>query len=88
MAINYRKLRGLSAREIISALIRDGFVFDRQSGAHQHYRHPETVHMPLNMVASWRHPNREYKEPYITQVTFYDAGGIAMKIKQTNQSLS
>jgi len=41
MAINYRKLRSLSAREIISALIRDGFAFDRQSGAHQHYRHPD-----------------------------------------------
>jgi predicted RNA binding protein YcfA (HicA-like mRNA interferase family) len=41
MAIDYRQLRTLTARELISALIRDGFVFDRQSGSHQHYRHPD-----------------------------------------------
>jgi len=41
MAIDYRRFRSLTAREIISALIRDGFIFDRQSGSHQHYRHPD-----------------------------------------------
>ncbi len=42
MAINYGQLRRLTARELISALIRDGFVFDRQSGSHQHYyRHTD-----------------------------------------------
>jgi len=40
MAVNYAQLRSLTARELISALIREGFVFDRQSGSHQHYRHP------------------------------------------------
>jgi predicted RNA binding protein YcfA (HicA-like mRNA interferase family) len=35
MPINYAQLRSLTAREIVSALIRDGFVFDRQTGAHQ-----------------------------------------------------
>lgn len=35
MAINYGRLRSLTAREIISALIRDGFAFDRGSGSHQ-----------------------------------------------------
>ena len=40
MPINYANLRSLTARELVSALIRDGFVFDRQAGAHQHYRHP------------------------------------------------
>ena len=37
MAINYGRLRSLTAREIISALIRDGFSFDRGSGSHQIY---------------------------------------------------
>jgi predicted RNA binding protein YcfA (HicA-like mRNA interferase family) len=41
MAINYGQLRSLSARELIAALTRDGFVLDRQSGSHQHYRHPD-----------------------------------------------
>lgn len=41
MPINYGRLRNLTAREIISALVRDGFTLDRQSGSHQHYRHPD-----------------------------------------------
>lgn len=39
--IDYSKLRSLTARQIISALQRDGFVFERQSGSHQIYRHPD-----------------------------------------------
>ena len=41
MALDYSRLRSLTAREIISALIRDGFSLDRQSGAHRLYRHPD-----------------------------------------------
>ena len=40
MAINYSHLRSLKAREFISAPARDGFVLDRQAGAHQLYLHP------------------------------------------------
>jgi predicted RNA binding protein YcfA (HicA-like mRNA interferase family) len=39
--INYGLLRNLSAREIISALVRDGFAFDRGDGSHQIYCHPD-----------------------------------------------
>lgn len=39
MPINYAQLRSLTARELISALTRGGFILDRQSGAHQHYLH-------------------------------------------------
>ncbi|HSA80606.1 MAG TPA: type II toxin-antitoxin system HicA family toxin [Geminicoccaceae bacterium] len=41
MAIDYRALRSLTARRLINALLRDGFVLDRQAGAHQHYLHPD-----------------------------------------------
>lgn len=41
MAINYSRLQSLTARELISALVRDGFTLDRQVGAHQHYIHPD-----------------------------------------------
>jgi predicted RNA binding protein YcfA (HicA-like mRNA interferase family) len=41
MALNYALLRSLTAREMISALGRDGFVFDRGSGSHQVYCHPD-----------------------------------------------
>ncbi len=52
IAVNYAQLRSLTAREIISALIRDGFSFDRGSGSHQIYYHPDgrrvsvTFHAP------------------------------------------
>ena len=40
MAIDYGVLRSLTAQQLISALVRDGFVFDRGAGAHQIYYHP------------------------------------------------
>ena len=39
--IDYSKLRSLTAREIISALIKDGFYLDQQSGSHQQYQHQD-----------------------------------------------
>ena len=41
MGIDYGRLRSLTARELISALIRDGFGFDRGSGSHQIYYHTD-----------------------------------------------
>jgi predicted RNA binding protein YcfA (HicA-like mRNA interferase family) len=41
MAIDYRGLRSLNARELIAALNRDGFSFVRQVGSHQRYAHPD-----------------------------------------------
>jgi predicted RNA binding protein YcfA (HicA-like mRNA interferase family) len=40
-SIDYSKLRGLTARKLINALQRDGFIFSRQSGSHQIYYHPD-----------------------------------------------
>ena len=56
MGIHYSHLRSLTARELISALARDGFVLDRQAGAHQLYLHPDrrrvtvSFHRALEMV--------------------------------------
>jgi predicted RNA binding protein YcfA (HicA-like mRNA interferase family) len=41
MAIDYRGLRSLTARELRAALNRDGFSFVRQVGSHQRYAHPD-----------------------------------------------
>lgn len=41
MALDYSRLRSLTARQIVAALFRDGFSFDRQAGAHRLYRHPD-----------------------------------------------
>lgn len=41
MAIEYGRLRSVTAREIIRALGQDGFFFRRQDGSHQRYQHPD-----------------------------------------------
>ena len=41
MSIDWSALRSLTAREILSALMRDGFFLRSQSGAHQQYRHAD-----------------------------------------------
>jgi predicted RNA binding protein YcfA (HicA-like mRNA interferase family) len=52
MAIDYGRLRSLTAREMISALIRDGFSFDRGSGSHYIYRHNDGRRVTLTFHAS------------------------------------
>ena len=39
--INWSLIRSLTARELISALVRDGFFLSRQAGSHQLYRHAD-----------------------------------------------
>ena len=41
MALDYSKLRNLTAREITSALLQDGFRLRRQKGSHQRYVHAD-----------------------------------------------
>ncbi|MFW6118169.1 MAG: type II toxin-antitoxin system HicA family toxin [Chloroflexota bacterium] len=45
--IDYSKLRALTARKLVSALIRDGFHLDRTSGSHQQYLHPDKGRVTL-----------------------------------------
>ena len=39
--INFSRLRSLTAREIASALRRDGFVEDPGGGSHRQFQHPD-----------------------------------------------
>ena len=41
MGLNYDLLRNLTTREIISALVRNGFAYDRGDGSHQIYCPPD-----------------------------------------------
>jgi len=50
--IDYSKLHSITAREIISALIKDGFYFERQSGSHQQYYHQDG----RRVTVSFHHP--------------------------------
>ena len=39
--INFSRLRSLTARQITSALTRDGFEMARQRGSHRNFSHPD-----------------------------------------------
>ena len=41
MAIDYSKLRSLTAREVVRALLADGFVLRSQRGSHRRYQHSD-----------------------------------------------
>ena len=55
-AIDWRQLRSVSAREIINALIRDGFEFSNQRGAHQRYRHADG----RRVTVTFHHPGETF----------------------------
>ena len=42
MALDYSRLRNFTARQIIAALLHDGFHLRRQKGSHQRYVHPDS----------------------------------------------
>ena len=48
MTIDWSRLRTLTARQLVSALRRDGFTLDRQSGSYRQYRHPDDRRVTLS----------------------------------------
>jgi predicted RNA binding protein YcfA (HicA-like mRNA interferase family) len=52
VGLDYAQLHSLTARELTSALIRDGFVLDRQAGSHRLYLHPDGRRVTLSYHAS------------------------------------
>lgn len=50
--MDYSKLRSLTARQIIGALEKDGFVFERQKGSHRRYAHPDGRQVTLSFHRS------------------------------------
>jgi predicted RNA binding protein YcfA (HicA-like mRNA interferase family) len=56
MAVDYSRLKSLTARRIVNALVRDGFVLDRQSGAHRHYVHPDG----RRVTVTFHHPGQTF----------------------------
>jgi predicted RNA binding protein YcfA (HicA-like mRNA interferase family) len=49
MAIDYRQLRGLTVRRLISALLRAGFQEWRRKGATRFYTHPDGRTLTLHV---------------------------------------
>ena len=50
--IDYSKLRSLTVRQLIRALRQDGFVFERQTGSHQQYRHTDGRQVTVSFYRS------------------------------------
>jgi len=48
MAVDYSRLRGLTARKFALALLKDGFSLVRQSGSHKIFRHPDGRRVTLS----------------------------------------
>jgi predicted RNA binding protein YcfA (HicA-like mRNA interferase family) len=55
--IDWSLLRSLTARELISALIRDGFCLRSQTGSHQRYRHSDG----RRVTVSFHHPSDTFR---------------------------
>lgn len=52
MAIDYSKLRSLTAREVIRALLADGFILRSQRGSHRRYYHSDGRRVTVPFHAS------------------------------------
>jgi predicted RNA binding protein YcfA (HicA-like mRNA interferase family) len=52
MALDYRRLRSITAREIANALLRDGFKLVRQKGSHQRHVHADGRRVTLTFHSS------------------------------------
>jgi predicted RNA binding protein YcfA (HicA-like mRNA interferase family) len=48
MTVDYSKLRSVTARQMASALLADGFQLQRQKGSHRHYRHADCRRVTLS----------------------------------------
>ena len=63
--IDYSKLRSTTAREIISALIKDGFYLERQSGSHQQYYHQDG----RRVTVTFHHPSDTFSPKTLKSMT-------------------
>jgi predicted RNA binding protein YcfA (HicA-like mRNA interferase family) len=48
MTVDYSQLRSITARQLASALEKDGFHLQRQKGSHRHYHHPDGRRVTLS----------------------------------------
>lgn len=75
--IDYSKLRSLAAKRIISALNKDGFYLDRESGSHQQYLRPNKG----RVTVSFYHPSDTFPPKTLKKV-IQEAGWIEKDLKR------
>ena len=47
-SVDYRRLRSITARRLIAALLQDGFSLARQTGSHRHYKQPDGMRVTVS----------------------------------------
>ncbi len=67
--IDLSKLRNLTVREIMQALGKDGFYFDRGTGSHHFFRHPDG----RKVMISFHHQGDTFKRKTLKGI-IQDAG--------------
>ena len=68
--IDYSRLRSLKAQKLVSALIRDGFEFDRQRGSHHLYYHADG----RRVTVSFHHSAKTFPPKTLKRIIEEQAG--------------
>lgn len=77
--IDYSKLCSLTARRLISALIKDGFHLDRESGSHQQYLHSNKG----RVTVSFHHPSDTFPPKTLKKIV-QEAGWTEEDLRRLN----
>jgi len=56
MSIEWTKIRGVTAKELTNALIKDNFYLRAQKGSHHRYYHPNG----RRVTVAYHHPNETF----------------------------
>ncbi len=77
MSIDYSKLRSLTAKKLISALLQEGFKLDRERGSHRQYIHAKRG----RVTVSFHHPSDTFP-PNTLKTMIEDAGWTENDLKR------
>jgi predicted RNA binding protein YcfA (HicA-like mRNA interferase family) len=68
--LDWASLRSLTARQLVAALLRDGFELRAQSGSHQRYRHLDG----RRVTVSYHHPGQTFPPKTLRSMIEEQAG--------------
>ncbi|PIU55675.1 MAG: hypothetical protein COS88_03975 [Chloroflexi bacterium CG07_land_8_20_14_0_80_51_10] len=72
-------MRSVTARRVISALVKDGFYLDRESGSHYQYYHSDK----RRVTVSFHHPSDTFP-PKTLKGIIHDANWSQADLKRLN----
>ncbi len=74
--VDYSRLRSLTARELVNALVRDGFQQEHTSGSHYQFFHPDG----RRVTVTYHHPGDTFRPKTLKSM-------IEMQAKWNEESL-